>query len=202
MKIIETYRGIFAAQGYTLSLRIQHCIVQVLLRRREFARNGVGPRDVCNVTAILATGVNEDHFVLVENVVVADVVDAQCVPAPGHDGDVRRGVAAVGLHLVLKVRGQVLFLGPRLPERLRDGAPGHLADVAHESNLRRALEGSKIVHQRFQGLGGAAILALENFGKAFVLLHLLGEEAREGGLAWLEGDVGEDVVGAADKVWQ
>ena len=44
------------------------------------------------------------------------------------------------------------------------------------------------------------MLAFEDFGEAFVFGGLLGEKAGKTGSNGLEGDVGKDMVGAADKV--
>lgn len=100
--VLERESGGLAAEGDAGALHFKHGFVEVALGRGEFARGGPRPRNVGDVCAVLAAGVDEDELVVVEDVVVDCVVDAVGAGAAGHDGDVGRAVTAIDCEFVVE----------------------------------------------------------------------------------------------------
>lgn len=96
MDLVQRKVGVLAAERDAGPLDREDGLVEVALRGGEFAGRGPGAGDVCDVGAVLAARVDEEHFVLGNRVVVDNVVDAEAVAPARDDGDVGRAVAAVG----------------------------------------------------------------------------------------------------------
>src|SRR5689334_15860528 len=74
VQFIERKVGAGAAEPNAGALDVEEEGIQVFLGGREFATNRPGARYVCDVTAVLRAGINEDEVVRLERHVIRDVM--------------------------------------------------------------------------------------------------------------------------------
>lgn len=151
---VQRQAAVCPAERHARPLHAQYRLVQVALRRSEFAIHWPRARDVGDVGAVLAARVHQHHLrgVVVEARVVEDVVDHVCAAAARHDGHVRRAVAPVCREAVLQERLQVALAGPGPAHGGGDGAPGHAPRVPHVGDLGGRLDHAQLVGQRLQAV--------------------------------------------------
>lgn len=188
MDLVQRQGGVLPTERNHFALHGQHGFVQVPLRGRELAVDGPGARDVGDVSAVLAAGVDENHVVLVEQAVVVHVVDHVAATAAGDDGHVGGAREAVRGEGVVEVGFQVLFGRPGAAHGGGEGAPGDAAGVAHVGDLGGGFDGAQGVDEPGERSRGEVQVREEG-----------GDElARDGGGG---RDVRVDLAGAAKDGW-
>ena len=133
-------------------LRRQHDLVDILLRRTEFAVDRKSAGNVRSVAVEFAAGIDQQQLAVVEARVVFHVMQHAGIGAAGNDAGVRRKTAAMAIELVQQLGLDLVFEHPRAGEthRPRMCIARHDSSAAHRRQLVFVLEQTHFVDQHAQ----------------------------------------------------